>query len=166
MPLKRHPALASLSREHHAALVLARAVQLGGSAFRAKLPGDPRGLAAHTVRVYADELAPHFAAEEELVLVAARGHGAELEAVCDDIENDHAQLRAMIDELGSGALDESQIGSLLDRFGKLLEAHVRKEERFLYAGVQTALDEDALNALGAALAARGSVSASSCRGGS
>lgn len=154
MPLRRHPVLVSLSREHHAALILARAVQLGGSTqLRAGLPGEPRALARHVTEVYVSELAPHFAAEEEVLLVAARGHGLELDAVCKDIEDEHAQLRAMTEEL-RGGLDESRIGSILRRFGSLLEAHVRKEERTLFDGVQQALDESALVALGERLAAR------------
>lgn len=155
MPLQRHPALVPLSREHHAALVLARAIQLDGSAqLRAKLPREPRALVSHVTKVYAEALAPHFEAEDELVLVAARGRSPALDAICQDIEDDHAQLRAMIAELRAPELAESQIGSLLDRFGKLLEAHVRKEERSLYEGVQQALDESELVALGARLASR------------
>lgn len=155
MPLRRHPALLALSREHHPALVLARAVQLGGSArLRARLPSEPRALARHVTKVFAEELEPHFAAEDELLLPAARGHNAALDAVCNEVEDDHAQLRAMIAELGSPALDESQIGSWLDRFGKLLEVHVRREERSFYEGIQEALAESALVALGEQLAAR------------
>lgn len=154
MPLRRHPALASLSREHHSALILARAVQQGVSAqLRARLPAEPRALAAHVAKVFAAELAPHFAAEDEVVLVAARGHSPELDAVCEEIADDHARLRAMIEQLGVPSLEESQIGTLLDAFGKLLEAHVRKEERSLYEGVQEALDEGALVLLGERLAA-------------
>ena len=154
MPLRRHPALLSLSRGHHGALQLARGVQDGVSPhLRETLPAEPRALAAHVCRVFAETLAPHFDAEEAVVLVAARGHGAELDAECEIVEGEHARLRAMIAELSAPTLADDAIEPLLDRFGQLLEAHVRREERSLYEGVQAALDEPALAALGAKLEA-------------
>ena len=54
--MKRHPSLASLSRDHHRALVLARDV-------RRALP-DASALVADVRRRFARELEPHFAIEE------------------------------------------------------------------------------------------------------
>jgi uncharacterized protein (DUF1778 family) len=150
MPLKRHPALAPLSREHHPALLLARGLQRGVSShLRAELPAEPAALAAHVCAFFDTNLAPHFLAEE-LVLEAARGGSAELVAASRRIEAEHAQLREMADSLRRPMEPEAQL-DLLDRFGALLEAHVREEERSLYEGVQQVLDEDALRSLGVAI---------------
>lgn len=150
MPLKRHPALAPLSREHHHALLLARGLQRGASShLRAELPPEPALLAAHVCAFYDRLLAPHFRAEE-LVMEAARRGSAELVALCGQIEAEHAQLRETIDTL-RGPLEAQAQLDLLDRFGALLEAHVRTEERSLYEGVQACLDDAALLALGVAM---------------
>lgn len=153
VPLRRHPALAPLSREHHHALLLARGLKRGASDhLRATLPHDERALAAHVCGVFDAELAPHFAIEEELVVPAARGRDGSLDAVCDAVLDEHARLGAMIAELRAPATSPMRIAELLDAFGTLLELHVRNEERVLYERVQDVLDETALAALGARIA--------------
>ena len=150
MPLKRHPALVPLSREHHHALLLARGLRRGASShLRATLPTEPAALAAHVAAFYDTTLAPHFRAEE-LVLAAARESGTELSAVCGEIEAEHERLREMASALRSQMEPTAQL-DLLDHFGALLESHVRTEERSLYEGVQESLDEAALRALGAGI---------------
>lgn len=150
MPLKRHPALAPLSREHHHALLLARGLQRGVSShLRAELPSDPPALAAHVCAYFDTHLTPHFRAEE-LVMDAVRAGDPELVEACRVVASEHARLGQMIDSLRQPMEAGAQLDQL-DRFGALLEAHVRSEERSLYEGVQRCLDDDALSALGAAI---------------
>lgn len=149
MPLSRHPVLAPLSREHHHALLLARGVQKGASDhIRATLPPDARGLAAHVCAVYDAQLARHFTLEEEVLVATVRGRNVTLDAACEEVVEEHARLRAMIEELRAPTTPADRLEGVLDAFGALLESHVRKEERVLYTGVQDALDETELRALG------------------
>jgi hemerythrin-like domain-containing protein len=152
MPIRRHPALAPLSRDHHVALQLARGLITGGSAhLRAELPSEPRALADHVRALFASEIEQHFAVEEQSVLPAVKGRG-DLDAVCAEIAAEHGAMRGLVSELADPALTNEQIMDRLDRLGRLLEAHVRKEERSLYEGVQGSLDEGELATLGATLA--------------
>ena len=143
--MKRHPAFLQLSRDHHAARVLARGLQAGAAAsFQRKLPTDVAERAAHVVRVFQGELDPHFRCEEDVLLAPLRGHDAELDRACDDVLADHAALRAMIEELG-----ERPSAELLDAFGRRLEGHVRLEERALFETAQRVVGEDELARLAA-----------------
>lgn len=154
MPLQRLPALVPLSREHHFALLLARGVQKGVSEhIRATLPSHPRALAEHICKTYDEGLAGHFSDEEEVLMGAVRGQSVPLDAVCAEIVDEHTELRAMIAVLRTPTTPIEELEPLMDKFGKLLESHVRKEERSLYTGVQEALDEDGLRVLGEALEA-------------
>ena len=127
MPIRRHPALVSLSREHHLALQLARAVQTGVShTLAATLPSDSRARIEHVRSFFARELAPHFAAEEEVLLEAVHGRDPKLDALCASIRDEHGAMRGIVDALGSriearnDAQDVRAIASQLDRFGALL----------------------------------------------
>lgn len=152
MPIQRHPAIAPLSREHHHALLLARGLQKGASDhIRATLPQEERALAAHVCTFFDEHLAPHFALEEELLGPAARGRTAPLDAAFADVIDEHARLRAMVEELRAPMTPADRLQTVFDAFGALLESHVRQEERVLYAGVQDALGEAELSALGAAI---------------
>ncbi len=150
MPLQRHEALRSLSRDHHVALQLARALQSGASPhLRAHLPADPKALIAYVERVYTTELAPHFGAEDAVLATAVRGKDAELDRTLQEIEAEHASMTALVASLG--ALGAAEIDPALDRLGRTLEAHVRREERECYTRVQEVLDDAALDRLGDAL---------------
>jgi len=113
--MKRHPDLQPLSDDHHAALVLARRLR------RAEGPLGPA--LAHEVRQrFAAELEPHFEVEERLLFPALALHGAT--RVVDQAVADHRRLRALV----SGAWSEETAGEI----GRLLERHVRFEERSLF----------------------------------
>lgn len=147
--IQRHPALVPLSREHHFALKLARALRADGSRhLRATLPPEPAALAEHVRAVFAAELERHFVVEEQLVLGALEGRSAELDAICAEIRREHEQLRELQGRLGDRGLSDEGILAVLDRFGALLEEHVRSEERVLYDRVERTLDAASLAQLG------------------
>jgi len=135
--VKRHPAFVPLSRDHHHALVLARGLQTDGPA--GTLPAELGARVAHTVRVFVEELEPHFRCEEDVLLSRLRGRDPELDRACDDVQDDHETLRAMIAEL---TIDPN--AQRLDAFGRKLEAHVRLEERALFETAQRVVPEDEL----------------------
>lgn len=152
MPIRRHDALRPLSRDHHFALQLARGVQSTTSpTLRAQLPKEPRALADHVVRAFREELEPHFVAEDEVLTRAIAGKDAELDRIWREIEREHVEVRDLVGQLSDHGVDDARIEALLDRFGRLLEAHVRKEERSLFERIQEVLDEPTLERLGAEL---------------
>jgi hemerythrin-like domain-containing protein len=132
--MRRHPALAALSRDHHAALVLAKRASHADAA-----AAEP---AVAVADVFNGELEPHFCFEEDALLPPLEAAGlAELVA---RTRREHAELRALVVQLQSGA------GAALRPFGRLLEAHVRFEERELFVAAETHLDQQTLAALAAA----------------
>lgn len=110
--MKRHPKLRALSREHHAALVLARRASRGGDA----------ALWASVRRAYEAELEPHFR-DEELRILPALERAGEHALVARTLA-DHRRLR----ELATGPATTENAREL----GALLTAHVRFEERTLF----------------------------------
>jgi iron-sulfur cluster repair protein YtfE (RIC family) len=152
MPLRRHAALRSLSRDHHFALLLARGIQSGASPhLRARFPAAPRDLASLVRRVFDDELSAHFEAEECVLFPAIAGRDAALDSLARDIEAEHVEMIRLVDRLGDVRLDGPAIEALLDALGRRLEGHVHAEERLLYERIQETLDEASLRRLGEAL---------------
>lgn len=131
--MKRAPELRTLSVDHHHALVLAKkAIEAGRS--ESVLEIDE--LWAEVELKFSTELEPHFAIEEKLIEPAlrARGH-AEL---ADKLNEDHAALRRF--KLpGKGGTGEG-----LRLFGELLVAHIRFEERELFAVAEEVMSAEEL----------------------
>ena len=118
--------LLSLSREHHSSLVLARAIR------QAAESGDSEAFLAMMRRVeehWRTVLCEHFAREEQLLRLAADAVDAES---TDRILAEHAELRGLA--CGPCELD---LPARLRRFGELLGAHVRYEERVLFPQLQS-----------------------------
>lgn len=122
--MKRHPALQKLSREHHAALVLAKRAQ------------RPDCDAAAIVRAFAIQLEPHFLAEES-GLVAALDAAGQV-ALTERTLIDHQTLRDLARRLAAGD------ATSLRPFGELLEAHIRFEERDLFPRAESILPPEML----------------------
>jgi hypothetical protein len=123
--VKRHPKLQQLSRDHHQALVLAKACQ------RAANSEDLATLnLAYTRLAYAmtHELEPHFKIEEmDLLPRLANG---EYDSLVSRTLKDHEQLRVL-------ALAAQQRDRLaMQAFGGLLVDHVRFEERELFPALE------------------------------
>ena len=123
--MKRAPPLIQLSREHHAALVLAKRARAcagdtaTGSALLARINAEDRS-----------DLLSHFATEERelpgpLVPIAPE--------LILRLFDEHARLRALLVRIGNGDI------SALQPFGDLLAAHVRFEERELFPCFETTL---------------------------
>lgn len=138
--MKRAAALRDLSDDHHTALVLARRCL--------RAPGEGPGASAtawSAVRGAFDaDLEPHFRIEEEHLLPALAAIGES--ALADRVRADHASLRSL-------AAESSANGAYVERFGRLLEAHVRFEEREVFEIAQARLPVADLDAIAAACAA-------------
>lgn len=128
--MKRHEALAPLSREHHDGLILAQLLKKNAPAYRG-LPTDLPGKLGYAREVFGDILDKHFIQEEQ-VLHAIRGKHRAIDEMAKEIITEHNDLRKMFKKLGMyGKLEED-----LDTLGHALEAHIRKEERELFPLIQ------------------------------
>lgn len=124
--MPRTGALLTLSREHHASLVMARAARKAAeSGDSAAYPAAMERIEAHWRTV----LAAHFAQEEALVRLAEESLDA---ATVARFFAEHAELRRLV--CGPCALESAV---RLRRFGDLLAAHVRFEERVLFPQLQS-----------------------------
>lgn len=139
--MKRHSAIVPLSHDHHHALILAQALKknapktgLGSKSAEEKTEA--------AINSYNTELIPHFNHEEVLLFPLALGKDEELDKMIHDILEEHDKIRSSIETLRDGDLEEN-----LDAFGKLLENHVRTEERTLFPKIEEVVGEEELNIL-------------------
>jgi hemerythrin-like domain-containing protein len=134
--VKRIPELRELSEDHHHGLVLAR------KARQAAAGGDMHAVDEAWVEVelqFATELAPHFQIEESLIAPQLEAVG-ELE-LTKRLFEEHRALRAFVRP------GVARTSADLLRFGELLEAHIRFEERELFEAAQKRLSSEALGAI-------------------
>lgn len=114
--MRRDDRLIELSREHYTALKLARQLQRGAVSSE----GSKHAVESlHTLRA---ELEHHFLDEETRLLPILREAGET--QLADRLHAEHAELRAL--------MDAPDAADALKRLGKLLETHVRFEEREVF----------------------------------
>lgn len=146
--MKRHPAFLRLSRDHHHALVLGRALRDDApERLRAGLPAEPTALVAHLKARFSAEIESHFKDEDRVLLPLSEARGP-LRLHAARIQGDHAALRAMMSALAPGP----SLASDLDAFGRRLMDHVQYEERVWFPALEVHLDAEALAAIAAELA--------------
>ncbi len=137
--MKRHEALAPLSREHHGALLLAQLLKKDAPAYKG-LPTLPSDKLIYVVNFYKANLQTHFIKEEELLAKVKQYH-PEIEKLSAEINNEHRQLTNLFNTLDK----ENNLIDSLDALGKALENHIRKEERVLFPLIQQYCPENVLN---------------------
>lgn len=137
--MKRIPALRDLSDDHHTGLVLARRCKRAG---RGDGDAPSAGQVWDEVRAFfASHLEPHFRIEEVHLLPGLEVIGEP--DLASRIEADHRALRALS---SPPAADPERVA----RFGELLEAHIRFEEREVFEPTQQRLPADTLRAIASA----------------
>jgi iron-sulfur cluster repair protein YtfE (RIC family) len=134
--MKRHKTIIPLSHDHHVMLKMAQGIKknfiktdLGTSSINNKIK--------HVVHSYNTELLPHFNHEETILFPLAKGRDAELDKMIDDIIEEHDKIGVLISKLEVGNKEQN-----LDDLGFLLEAHIRKEEREVFAKIEELLGDD------------------------
>ena len=139
--MKRHQSLIPLSREHHAALVLARLLQTGAPAYKG-MPSDPEGKLAYAFKFYENELTSHFAREEEIFQLVT-GIDGSLDVMLQEIIAEHQEIH----DLFSLVKKNIDLVKHLDSIGKLLESHIRKEERVLFPLIEVTCSGEQLDTI-------------------
>ena len=133
--MKRHPALANLSRDHHTALRLARDLENAGRGGGR----DPVRTVETLRKAWQTELAGHFAWEERW-FGRILAETMELELLLAE----HWNLRKHIDAVLAPTPAPADLNQRLGHIGALLRAHVRWEERVLFPAVERVASEDDL----------------------
>jgi hemerythrin-like domain-containing protein len=128
--VKRHDALAALSRDHHHALVVAQRLKRASETTAA----DARQAFLEYWRADGQR---HFREEEEILLPSYAGHGDPDLPVVARVLIDHVRIRRLADEV---ATDAPPI-AVLHVLGEQLADHVRREERELFPLIERALPE-------------------------
>jgi hemerythrin-like domain-containing protein len=140
---KRHISIVPLARDHHEALLLAVRLQQGNQALLKIWSHDPDFQARNVVTFFDQHLAQHFRAEEEVLFPLAATHILQARDMVQKLIEDHKTLTLSVGRFRSGTA--KSLEPELVAFGKLLEDHVRLEDRVLFPLVEqapeTVLDE-------------------------
>ena len=148
--MSRDDRLLRLSHDHHHALVLALRIQR-------ELPhADERAATAlinDAVRFWSTGLQPHIEAENEALLSRIASRGDEGLALAGRLQREHRELDEAITVVRNGR-GHTDRHAALTRFGSLLGAHIRWEERDLFDWLQSHLDDAELHEASDTFAAR------------
>lgn len=142
-PLKRHPILRDLSRDHQKMLLQARTIRWLVSSDRRARPRDE--VLAALRSLWNAEILLHLQEEEEILIEFCQKCDGTFRPLARQIANDHNWLRTHIDLLTVENLDG------LAEFGRCLQDHVRFEERTVFEHIQFTLSAEALTQLGVQL---------------
>jgi hemerythrin-like domain-containing protein len=143
--MKRHPALISLSRDHHNGLVQAlrlRRAAAGGDA-SARLAA-----ASEFVQFFRNEERVHLRDEEEELFPLLLRHVQSQPAPLREVRAQHMQLEGFARKLAIAVAAGTVDPETLDAAGELLDAHIRLEERQLFPLIEELVPDDELRRLG------------------
>ena len=134
--MKRHEALAALSRDHHHALVVAQRLRRASETTATEVRDA-------FLAYWRADGQRHFREEEDILLPAYVGFGDPEEPVLARVLVDHVRIRWLAHEVAS----DSPSLDALRTLGEQLSAHVRREERELFPLIEQALPEHELTRL-------------------
>lgn len=129
-PLKRDPALIPLSREHHKALILAQLLKSDVPNYKG-LPDDIPGKVAFAKTEYEQRLKAHFEREENWLIPLSKEQDKVLTEMALRVQKEHEKISEKIAQL-----DEQSTPETLDQLGRLIERHIRFEEREWFQTLQ------------------------------
>lgn len=139
--MKRHEALAPLSREHHEALILAQLLKKNAPAYKG-LPDNTAAKVEYAFNFFKTKLQSHFSIEEQ-ILQKVEKYNPEIAALTGEIIKEHVQLANLFNALQFTNEPENA----LHKTGTALEDHIRKEERVLFPLIQQHCPEEVLTTI-------------------
>lgn len=137
--MKRHPALYTLSHDHHQGLILAQQLKKGAPQYKG-MPSTLEDKKEYTLSFYKTELVKHFQDEENILFPAVENKNVEVDKLIAEIISEHRKIEALVSELEK----TNNLEAVLDELGKLLEKHIRKEERELFVEIEKVLPDEEL----------------------
>jgi iron-sulfur cluster repair protein YtfE (RIC family) len=145
MPLKRHPALIPLSHDHRRGLFAANLIRTGAPRYP-DFPSDLPGKRSYLLHYFESDLLHHLTKEEAILFPLAESLGGEVAALTRTLRMEHQDLRLAMQQLPEAGAPDLQ--EAFDHLSRLLQAHIRCEERQLFEALQAQLSEEALLDLG------------------
>jgi hemerythrin-like domain-containing protein len=136
--MKRDESLRPLSRQHLKALMAAKALREAGSS---------AGPAETFLEFWRDDGKRHFRIEEEVLLPNWARHAKVHRPGVSRMLEEHLAIRRYALDIESEGLSVEDA----HRLGRLLDDHVRFEERELFPLIEAALSDDALAQLAVAI---------------
>jgi hemerythrin-like domain-containing protein len=134
--------LIPLSHQHQHALALCVRIERGLGAEHS----DPLYWQKEIAQIFASEIRFHFEAEEKVLFPFAQ-RAPKLRDLVDELRVEHVSLR----HYAAGAAEGRLTVPELQLFAASLAAHVRKEERQLFEGMQEFFSAEELTKTGAEL---------------
>ena len=128
-----------LSREHHDGLIAAQLIKKGAPDYKG-MPTDFKGKSEYIVQFYYSHLVPHFQNEEDKLFPLVKDIDENIDSLIIEIIQEHNLIKNYIKTVeGNNHTEET-----LDQLGKLLDNHIRKEERVLFELIQNKCNETEL----------------------
>jgi hemerythrin-like domain-containing protein len=136
--MKRHEAIAPLSRDHHGSLLLAQLLKKNAPVYR-DMPDNEKDKAKYAQEQFEAHIKKHFEQEEAMLELVKNSH-PEINTLAADIKTEHSELTALFYSLESA----TDLESTMDTLAIALETHIRKEERMLFPLLQQHCSEELL----------------------
>ena len=124
--MKRAVALQPLSHQHHNSLMACLLINKG-----IQKNADPKIISDFIGNLYQEDLVPHFNKEEQLVFPSLPPLTRNL------LHREHETLRILAERV-----NKEKSNQVISTFSKLLEQHVRFEERIIFNEVQELNSEE------------------------
>jgi iron-sulfur cluster repair protein YtfE (RIC family) len=128
-----------LSREHHDGLIAAQLLKKGAADYKG-MPTDFKGKSEYIVQFYYSHLIPHFQNEEDKLFPQVKGIDKNIDSLIIEIIQEHNLIKNYI----KAVEENNHTEETLDQLGKLLDDHIRKEERVLFELIQNKCSESEL----------------------
>jgi hemerythrin-like domain-containing protein len=136
--MKRHEAIAPLSRDHHGSLLLAQLLKKNAPVYR-DMPDNAKDKARYARQQFESHIKKHFE-QEENILETARDCDLEINVLAEEVKKEHSTLTALFYGLDTA----TDLESAMDTLALALETHIRKEERFLFPLLQQHCSDEVL----------------------
>ena len=140
--MKRHRSFLTLSREHHDGLLLAARLQQGTRALTRMWSHDIHWQSEYVTRFFDEQLESHFQCEEQIVFPASMEHVPDQQLAVQTLLDQHRQMRSLVEYFRHPT--GSVLASKLQEFGRILEQHIRIEEREFFPQCEAHIPEDVL----------------------
>lgn len=136
--MKRHEALAPLSRDHHGTLILARLMSKNAPLYKG-LPDNTTDKVLYAQVQFETHIRKHFQLEE-MMLEKVEDIDPEIKILAAAIKKEHNELTNLFQSLAVVNDPEDSMNQLSIK----LEEHIRKEERILFPLLQKQCSEQVL----------------------
>ncbi|MGE5409590.1 MAG: hemerythrin domain-containing protein [Clostridiales bacterium] len=140
--MKRSKTLIPLSHDHHHGLLLAQMLKKNAPEYRT-LPNLPDQKAKYAIDFFYSDLIKHFRVEEDILYPFVKGLDRSLDEMFIEIISEHKKIEEYINRLKNN----NEIVDIMDTLGKLLESHIRKEEKIVFPKIELVLGEEKLRQL-------------------